>query len=102
MTIPTCITVDAEFGEVVSKHRLYPDIDHPIDGGDLGSFDVTIDLEDYAEEVMECVNVVSVAVTTEDIVRGFRDERELTALFSELVRQCGVGELERAFKASLS
>ena len=96
------ITIDAEFGEVISKHSLYPDIDHPIDGGDLGSFNVTIDLEDYAEEVMECVNVVSVAVTTEDIVRGFRDERELESLFSELVRQCGAGEIEKAIKASLS
>jgi hypothetical protein len=78
-----------------------PEVEHTVDAGELGSIEVTVDLESYEDEIVECVTLIEAGITSEEVVRAFREARELESLFSELVRQCGVVEMERAFKASL-
>lgn len=78
-----------------------PRVEHTVDAGELGSIEVTVDLESYEEDITECITLIEAAITSEEVVRAFREARELESLFSELVRQCGVSEIERAVKAAL-
>jgi hypothetical protein len=82
--------------------RELPTITHGFDAGDLGHVELDIDLYDYEDEFVTRAICKSVEVTVEEVVRAFRSEHELEALFSELVRQCGAGEIEKAVKATLS
>ena len=72
-----------------------PEIQHTVNAGELGDVEVTIDLEKYESEIAECAVLFDVELTAEEVVKGFRNENELDSMFSELVRQCGLPEVER-------
>ena len=88
-------TVTFSVDHVVIEVMDLPEIEHTVDAGEFGDVEVTIDLEKYASEIAECAVLFDVELTAEEVVKTFKNENELDSMFSELVRQCGLPEVER-------
>ena len=73
-------------------------IQHEVDAGDLGTVPVTVDLEEYLDEVECGVSVVDVEVDVIEVVRAFASDQAMEELIHEAIIQVCFKEVSRLVK----